>query len=136
MGNDIEIIDGVLTKPDLHDACIFGLNMSENEGFTISIRLENGVSVDFILSRASRLLVNNFREGNIILDVVVLHAGEVEVSDIEKFYESNSADISAVVLALHHRVKLDGKILVKISSSYGCEITCICDGIGFVKGAV
>lgn len=133
MEANIEIVNQILVRPDLHDARIFGINIDKRGDLKLSIGLQNGRLSELIFTGLFRLLVNNFREGNVILDVVVLPSDQFELKDVEIFYDSSDVDVGEALSALHRQVRLNNKFLIKISASYGCELFCICSGIKFIE---
>lgn len=78
------------------------------------------------------LRVDDFREGNIILDITVSSGSEVEVSDIayahglERFMPPETNDYLDKALKSFITGK---KLFVQINPSYGCKLVCICGEI-------
>jgi hypothetical protein len=127
MQRKLEILDGAVVYPELHDAEILGMMLGEGN-LVLTIRLIGGDLINLNLRRVYRLIANGFREGNLILDMEIAIAEEVCLDDVQMFYASRTSDSALFLL---EKVKVDKKIVVKISSSYGCEIACICDEISF-----
>jgi hypothetical protein len=127
MQKKLEVLDGTLIDPSLHDAEILGMMLGEGN-LILTIRLVEGEVISLICHGVYRLIANGFREGNTILSVEIATAEDVCVDDVQMFFASKTSDHALFLL---EKVKADKKIVVIISSSYGCELACICDEITF-----
>ncbi len=130
---EVEIIDGLVMTPNMHDANIFKLEFRENNDLVIGARLVDGSVFSLILKNVYRLLVNNFREGNLVLDVSVTESNEIEIDDAMAFYQSTQPLAKSVIEPMLSYVRMEKKRIVNVSSSYGCELVCICDQICYEK---
>lgn len=125
MKRTLEVLDGSVVNPNLHDADILGM-MLKGEDLVLTVRLVDGVLIDLIFHKVYRLIANGFREGNVVLDFEITTAEDIVIEDVQVFYASKTND-SASFLCV--KAKSENKIVAKISSSYGCEIACLCDAV-------
>lgn len=124
--------DGSIVNPDVHDARILGLVMINKKKLFLPIRLTDGSDLCLALCNVYCLRADDFREGNIILDITVSKGTEVDISDIayahglEQFLSSESNTfLNKAVQDFFIGIKL----FVQINPSYGCKLVCICDEI-------
>jgi hypothetical protein len=120
--------DGYLVNPNVHDAYITGLVLLKEKRLLILIQLVNGEIFGLILHNATRLKVNEFREGNVILDINVSEGEGIDINGISNLY-SFSCDVADVPMNFVNQLINENKKLVVINPSYGCELICICSDL-------
>lgn len=127
--------DGSIVTPNVHDAYILGLVMIKKK-LLLFIKLTSGSNLCLALNNVDRLRADDFREGNIILDITVSKGIEVDIRDIayahglEQFLNSKSnAFLDKAVQSFFN----DIKIFVQINPSYGCKLVCICDEVQLLQ---
>lgn len=126
---NVKIVDGVIVTPNLHDANIFGLEFRDNRDLLLAAKLVDGSIVSLIFKDVYRLVANNFREGNIILDVSVTESSDIDLEDVIDFYQASENLPTSLMMSIISNARLEKKRLVNISSSYGCELISICGQI-------
>jgi hypothetical protein len=126
---NIEISEGFLISPNLHDARVNGLVIRNDDDIEVIINTPEGASINLFMRRVYRLVANNFREGNIVLDIEVLASKEITHSDLTVFYSSSDNAAEQGIRSLHSRAVSENKLFVKLNASYGCEFACICERI-------
>lgn len=72
-----------------------------------------------------RLRADDFREGNIILDVTVTAGEQLELDDVAEAFGLDT-EPSPFLQNTIDRLKRDRMIVVRINPSYGCVVTCVC----------
>jgi hypothetical protein len=128
--------DDSIIEPNVHDAQILGLIMLEDNRLLLLIQATDKSILCFAFNDLDCLRVDDFKKGNIILDITVSSGSEVEIVDIayvyglEKFIplDKNGYLNKAVQSFLNGK-----KLLVQINPSYGCKVVCVCGGIEVLK---
>jgi hypothetical protein len=124
--------EGMLTRPDVHDARLVGLVMLERGDLAMLLRLTDDCNVGIVLIGVERLRANDFRQGNIVLDITVSTGADVGASDIAFAYgleQDNSQESLAFLETTLAKFHAKTRILVELNSSYGCSLICICEKI-------
>ena len=85
MKRTLEVLDGSVVNPNLHDADILGM-MLKGEDLVLTVRLVDGVLIDLIFHKVYRLIANGFREGNVVLDFEITTAEDIVIEDVQVFY--------------------------------------------------
>lgn len=110
-----EYIESCLSE--LHDGIIDKFLFGYKDGLEIKIILPGGNVRYLLVKSVDRILINNFREGNIILDVEPYFSNEIENSKIKKLYDSEDLN--------EHFIK-NKLFAIEINPSYGAEIIFSC----------
>ena len=124
--------DGSIVNPDVHDAHILGLVMINKKKLLLPVRLTDGSNLCLALSNIDCLRADDFREGNIILDITVSRGTEVDMSDIAYAHgleQLLSSEANAFLNKAMQDFFIGIKLFVQINPSYGCKLVCICDEI-------
>lgn len=126
---------GRLMKPGFHDGWLTSIAVSEDKTATIGLRRFSGERYLLHLFAVKRLLANEFKEGNIILDMVL--ANGIEPRDTSSFRNIAGEPHPSVVEPVRGRMEaaiaqnlrdvVEGRsVFVQIDASYGCELACLC----------
>jgi len=121
--------DGSILEPNVHDGRIIGLFTLENKKLLLPILTANKSFICIALNDLECLRVDDFREGNIILDITVSSGTDVEIADIAYAHGLEQLTYSEANPYLNKAVQnfITGKkIFVQINPSYGCKLVCIC----------
>jgi hypothetical protein len=120
--------------PGFHDGFLDGLFTFGPEA-RMFLRRENGEKFTLILHGVERLQGEDFWEGNIIFDVVLLEPEELEVSDVFELYGySKEAMKTFSVTDWAADAKAKGLRAVQISPSYGCSVQALFRSSELVPG--
>jgi len=104
-----------------HDGFVDGLLIGK-ESVTIFLSTSAKASYVLIADDVLRMRVDNFREGNIIYDVLTREGEELTVHDIESLYGMQSEATGEVnVRRVLERVVSERRIVLEINPSYGCQ---------------
>jgi hypothetical protein len=117
--------DGEVVQPPLHDARIRGLVMCGGAKLIVPIETSDGARLCLVLHEVERLRADDFRQGNIILDVSISSAVEVDVSDVAYAYGVGPAETAFLSQTMERLVR-EKKQVVRINPSFGCTAVCIC----------
>ncbi|WP_197339955.1 hypothetical protein [Ralstonia solanacearum] len=127
--------DGEMISPAIHDANLRGIVLVDPDALYIPLRLVSGASVCIVLRGVIRLRADDFRQGNIVLDITVSGI-DVKARDLMYVYgiaQEAKAEMSFLVAA--EKDFCDGKLkLVEINASYGCSLACVCRDIDVIEG--
>lgn len=99
------------------------------------LRKQDGEKFTLVLHGVERLQSENFREGNIIFDVILLGPDELEVSDVCELYQLSEEAMKTFSLAeWSAKAKAKGLNAVQTSSSYGCTVQALFCGYELIPG--
>lgn len=124
--------DGSILEPNVHDGRIIGLFTLENKKLLLPILMVNKSVTCIAFTDLECLRVDDFREGNIILDITISSGTDVDVTDIAYAHGLEQFTSSETNPYLNKAVQnfiTDKKLFVQINPSYGCKLVCICGGI-------
>jgi hypothetical protein len=127
---------GRLMKPGFHDGRLTSITVSEDSK-TASIGLLRFSGEPFLLRLfdVELLLATEFRQGNIVLDVVL--ANGIEPRDMAAFRRLVGEPRTDVAVSLQERSEaniarrlrdvVEGRsVFAQIEASYGCDLACLC----------
>jgi len=105
------------TYHEFHDGFVDGLLL---DGYGVRLYLSTDEKQSFVLAvdDVRSLRLNDFREGNIIFDVVVRDGDEVTLSDMVELYGFSDEAKAVLKLGETHR---EGLIVVEVNPSYGAS---------------
>jgi len=116
---------GEIATPPLHDARLNGLLLVSDSRLLLPIETTDGARLSLALQGVERLRADDFRQGNIILDVTVSTGAEIEPDDVAYAYGLESTD-GTFLLQTMERLTRERRLVVRVNSSYGCTLVCIC----------
>lgn len=125
----VVIEDEVLVQPDVHDAEVRGLLLLSDRRLLIVLRAVDGLQRYLMLHGVERLKADDFRQGNIVLDITVSPPTSLDIKDVADAYGVAPSD-SSFLPGVMDRLKREGLLLVRLNPSYGCSLVCVCQGIG------
>ena len=127
-----------MEQPRLHDGFLEGIIVKENKSATLTLRDVTGVQYELELGAVEHLCANDFREGNIILDLMVERGKNCDVSLLRTLLgDKHSESHPGFLVALLQRIEAEDLALVSIDPSYGCSFLALCRTINWrvVKSA-
>lgn len=126
--------DGMLVSPTVHDARVLGLVMVGKK-LLMPMQSAEGLTFCIALNDVERLRADDFREGNIVLDITVSIGSAVEIEDIAYVYglEKTSFQSNSFLKNVILKFAAEGKALVRLNPSYGCALVCICREVETVQ---
>jgi len=128
------IKDGWFTNPSFHDGYILGLELLSKKMASIKLSTVKGDQYEVVLDGMTHLMVNNFRQGNIISDINVLTGMRNYEKYLKNFVYYRPKDLSAGwFTSIIDDLTNGTKNLILINPSYGCELTAICENIKLFK---
>lgn len=114
----------------LHDGSIIGIQSSDGQDVMLTIRCDDSDAYELVFHSVRSFKCDNYREGNIILDVEEVGAEEL-ARDLRWLFAHTGeppSEVRSDVLVGETKAKiLSGKLkLVRINPSYGAEAMCLC----------
>jgi len=120
--------DGAVVWPSLHDGIARGLLLCADKRVLLPIQVNGGLRHCLVLHDVERLRADDFRQGNIILDVTVSRGMQIDPADVAYASDIN-ADAEALLSQTMHRLIENDSVVVRINPSYGCSAVFICGSI-------
>jgi hypothetical protein len=109
--------------------------MQAEDVLEVFVRSPESKQASIVLTGLQRLRAFDFREGNIILDVVQEWRTTVEMQTLAWLYDAENHVEQADFLQKKRSEIEQGKLrLVQVNASYGCTLVALCHQIEF-KGA-
>jgi len=125
---------GALLSPGLHDGAFLGMLIFPNKKIQFFAKELNGKVHCFVLTGVERFYADDFREGNIILDITVESGGKVVRQDISEIFGSSGSVLAeASISDIMKKFATRDFILVRLNTSYGGWFVCVCTGIEMLK---
>ena len=107
--------------PDFHDGFFDGLRISDPKMVHVFLRTADKRPFTLVLHGVKLMNVSNVRQGNIILDLVLLNAQQVTAAHIEELYEVVGVQRIEQVERLLASARQEGLSVLDMSASYGAE---------------
>lgn len=125
--------DGTLINSALHDAELFGILSCPNRRVSILARDIHGKIYCLALLGVERFRGDDFRDGNIILDITVETGADVNREYIAYTFDIDISAGNTFLDNIIRKFNLGELILVRLDPSYGCSFSCVCERIEMVK---
>lgn len=132
---------GIIISPNFHDGYIVGIELKKDK--TVHLKLQTLDDKQFILEMqgVERLLCNEFAEGNIIFDIVIINNREPNEKSLRYLLGEPHPKAQELYIRQHQEMIarekaniLKGeKVFVNITTSYGCELHCICRSLNLLE---
>lgn len=133
MANDaptLVITEGQVVTPSVHDAKLLGVMLLESNRVRALLGLTDGSQVSLLFSGVERLRMDDFRQGNIVLDVSVLSGEAVSANDIAYAYGIDQEPQRTTFLKkMLEEVRAKNLISVTLNPSFGAGFTCLCSNV-------
>lgn len=116
-------------EPDLvHDSLLTGIQGAEGKDLLLFFTSEDGQDFTLRLQGVEQFLCNEFREGNIVFDIVIESKDRFDRNALRKLLELGKNRSSSALESYAERLSEGEIILLTVTCSYGCEILCVCRG--------
>lgn len=104
--------------PDIHDGFFDGLWISGDKGVHLFLRTYAGERSTVVLKDVERMNVSNFRQGNILFDIVLVRPDKLTIALIQQLYQPSQAETAHDLLT---KAQQRGLSALVINPSYGAE---------------
>jgi hypothetical protein len=112
---------------DLHDSHLIGLSVDREKRGRLLFELAGGRRTTLVLEGVQYLQADNFRQGNIVLDVVIQKGADCDESYLEQLFGKEYLEQNkAFKESLGARIGSGELVLVAIEPSYGCVLVALC----------
>lgn len=111
-------------EPNFHDGYINGVLVAE-ESASIFLRTVSSEKFTIVLHGVKSLVMNDFRQGNIILDLEWVDAVNVSDSAILDYYSMPEGEVAVLRERWINEIKGRQLQAIEISPSYGADLTAI-----------
>ena len=118
---------GEVVEPDVHDAKFNGISLRGKDA-VIELETAQGKQLNLVLIGVQRLVADGFREGNIVLDIVVAKGTPVDAAEVAAAYGVHPAGQAFLKDAVE-RVCNGTLVLFTLNPSYGCSLSSLCDRV-------
>lgn len=119
--------DGTVTGFPYHDGHLDGLLITEREEVVLALRSIDGEHRLLKLSGVQYLDVDEFRQGNIVIDIYVLS------KELLSRHEEFSKLVAAKLFVTAEQIRNDSIVFV-LQSAYGAEIVAVCSDVNVGPG--
>jgi len=122
-------------EPNLHDSNLVSVESYEDQA-TLKFRLVSNELIQAVFSNVNKLVCNNFREGNVVLDVTVERMVKISAHGLNKLFTPPRAmfeKYNAYIRSVNESIESGTMMLVTINPSYGCESIIYCESVCFQK---
>lgn len=116
-----------IVEPDFHDANVNGLLVTKDKSLLVSVSGSSCGNKCLVLHGLERLRCDDFRQGNIILDITVSSGPSINVDDLAYVHDVQS-DMPFLQSTMD-RLRSQNRLLVRLNPSYGCSLVGICQRI-------
>jgi len=124
-----------LDLQQFHDGFLDGFLIRESSVLVFLSTLEKEPYV-IVANEVDRMKADDFREGNIIFDVITKQGDELSVADIESLYGTQAGETGELqARKILERVTREGRMVLEINPSCGCECRLIAKSVGLLHRA-
>lgn len=117
----------MIDSPRLHDGFFEGFQIKEDNSARLFFRDVDGKHYELDLGSVEYLLANEFRQGNIILELTIHQGGDCDIALLETLFGVEYLRGNPEFLSkLQHRMETESLTLVSIDPSYGCSFVALC----------
>lgn len=119
---------GMVMASKIHDGNLFGILMPDPRTLLIMIQTSERSNICLRFSDVERFRMDDFRQGNVILDITVWRGAEVRREDVAYAYGESSEGAPFLEDAVR-RISAEDKLVVQLNPSFGASAVCICGGV-------
>jgi len=105
--------------PNFHDGHLDGLRIGPSKLVSFFLRTQDGKAFTLLLQEVDALILSEFKQGNIVLDLVFRSAGSLTRSDMAELYSVDASARQAEDLLKAKREQ--GFQILEINASYGAH---------------
>lgn len=118
---------GTLVQPNVHDGYVRGIAISNKNEIVALLDSLEGPSYELIMHDIVAFKADDFREGNIILDITITTRRLISVAELSHLidvdnYENRKNYIDSIIAKIN-----EGALyFIELNPSYGCFFSCLC----------
>ncbi len=116
--------DSTLLRPNLHDGYLLGINLVSEDSLELTVAEVSGKKYRILLEGVVDLCAKDFREGNIILDVLVIPSKDVQLHHLSELAKGkpNSEGFEKHMRIILERIRRESLYVLELNPSYGCYL--------------
>ena len=114
--------DNIIIAPQFHDSLLKKIEILDKNKFNIIIQIKTQL-YKIVFSEIEYLVVNDFKMGNIILDIEVFKKCNCSLDFLNEILKLNRDEYYQYLTKIANDIELGNLMLVIINPSYGAEIT-------------
>ena len=119
---------GEIVVPEVHDAKVRGLLVTNDNRLLVSIAGTDDSNKCLVFHGVERLRCDDFRQGNIILDVTVSSGESIDIDDLAYVYGVEKSNAPFLQSSMD-RLQAENRLVVRLNPSYGCSLVGICQSL-------
>ncbi len=119
---------GEIVVPEVHDAKVRGLLVTNDNRLLVSVAGTDGSNKCLVFHGVERLRCDDFRQGNIILDVTVSSGESIDIDDLAYVYGVEKSNAPFLQSSMD-RLQAENRLVVRLNPSYGCSLVGICQSL-------
>ena len=120
--------ESALLEPEFHDGLLRGILVDRNSTLAITCTDENRQQdYTLIIPKTKSLVVNDFRQGNIIFNIYLFEGRASPRAVISQAMGIGDAEKQSPVDLMEARIWENNWVTIHITPSYGCEAFGICE---------
>jgi hypothetical protein len=124
-----------VVEPNLHDSNLVSVESDQGKAI-FTFRLVSGELIQAVFTNVKNLVCNDYREGNIVLDMTIEKNVRVTGHGLDKLFIPPMAMFEKYDTYIHsvkESIKSGKMMLVTINPSYGCDGMIYCENVCFQK---
>jgi hypothetical protein len=126
----------MVALPDFHDGFVDGILVRGSSAHVL-LRTVTEQRHTLQLNEVNTLRANNFRQGNIILEVNLLSVSQLDHSFVFQAYDHNDHSKQEFVLEDWKRNAIEKRfVAIAITASYGCELLAVFRSHNLIEGHI
>jgi hypothetical protein len=115
-----------MSIPKFHDGALTSVALGPAKTLEIGVATVAGKRHKLVLSGLEKLRCDDFRQGNIVLDVTVYCGEDPDESALRDLFELEVSESPDYFLQEARKIRDGESTLLVIAPSYGCELLALC----------
>lgn len=115
---------GTLREPNLHDGRLLGINLPSPECVELTVAGVDESKYRITLDGVSQFRADDFRDGNIILDVTVARNDRLQMMELEPLVQAlkDTQQFKDELKSIYDSIARESLKVLELNSSYGCHL--------------
>lgn len=119
---------------DLHDSHLIGISVDREKCGRLLFELMGGQRATLVPEGVEHLQADNFKQGNIVLDVVIHSSADYDESRLDQLFGKEYLEKNmAFRNSLTAKIASEKLSLVSIEPSYGCTLVALCKSYSWTE---
>ena len=120
-----------LLQPRLHDGGLIGIDLPAEGVVRLLVDAIDGTKYRIVLANVLEFRADDFRKGNIILDITIVRGTDVQLKDLYSLAHPGQSEQhkDTYLKQLQQRVLQNSLCVFELNPSYGCHIVGLAETI-------